>query len=227
MTPKPSLCLIALALLLPALASPAPKVHVVGLGAPHREPYSAAGDPAGAQKEETTLRVRPLVVDGKVKEWTTGEVHDITDRTFAVRRAVHLNDALPTDRGVRWVWQRGPWLLIDRTSGKVAQLRLPDFDPAVSDVMWFRDDAAYCGVSASGRQLLAVVAQVAARKPLLAAKLGSWDAGDHRNPACMLAVWQRQPLRVTFQPAGAAAVSFDLVGTSAVLVEEDADENNP
>jgi hypothetical protein len=33
-------------------------------------------------------------------------------------------------------------------------------------------------------------------------------------------VWQKEPLRVTFQPSGATAVSYDLVGLSAVLVED-------
>ena len=188
---------------------------------PRREPYSIESDPAGARKDETELRVRPLTVDGKVKEWTTGEAHDVTDRSFVVRRAVRLNDALPTDHGERWVWQRGPWLLVDRVSGKVAALHLPDFDPAVSEAVWFRDYAAYCGVNASGKQLFAVVAQVEARRPLLAKKLGPWDAADHPSPACAPAVWQREPLRVSFQPTGAAEVSYDLVGTSAVLVEDD------
>lgn len=193
----------------------------MALGAARREPYSVASDPAGAKKDEIELKVRPLVVDGKVKEWTTGEAHDVTDRSFAVRRAVRLNDALPTDHVDRWVWQRGPWLLVDRTTGKVTALRLPDFDPAVSEAVWFRDYAAYCGVNASGKQLFAVVAQVEARRPLLARKLGAWDAADHPSPACGQAVWQREPLRVSFQPTGAAAVSFDLTGTSAVLVEDD------
>ncbi len=193
----------------------------MALGAARREPYSVASDPAGAKKDEIELKVRPLVVDGKVKEWTTGEAHDVTDRSFAVRRAVRLNDALPTDHVDRWVWQRGPWLLVDRTTGKVTALRLPDFDPAVSEAVWFRDYAAYCGVNASGKQLFAVVAQVEARRPLLARKLGAWDAADHPSPACAQAVWQREPLRVSFQPTGAAAVSFDLTGTSAVLVEDD------
>ena len=199
----------------------APATHVVALGAARREPYSAKSDPAGAGKDETELKVRPLTVDGKVKEWTTGEAHDVTDRSFAVRRAVRLNDALPTDHGERWVWQRGPWLLVDRVSGKVAALHLPDFDPAVSEAVWFRDYAAYCGVNASGKQLLAVVAQVEARRPLLAKKLGAWDAADHPSPACAPTVWQREPLRVSFQPKGAAEVSFDLIGTSAILVEDD------
>jgi hypothetical protein len=183
-------------------------------------PYSLQGDPAGAQKDEAELKVRPLVVDGKVKEWTTGDAHDVTERSFAVRRAVRLNDSLPADKVARWVWQRGPWLLVDRGSGKVTALHLPDFDPGVSDVAWFRDYAAYCGLNAGGKQLFAVVAQVAARRPLLAKKLVAWDAADHPTPACAAAIWQREPLKVSFQPNGASAVSFDLVGASAVLVED-------
>ena len=224
MTPAQCGLAVALALGLPAVAKCAAKPHVVALGAVRREPYSVEGDPAGAQKEEKELKVRPLVVDGKVKEWTTGDAHDVTERSFAVRRAVRLNDSLPSDRAVRWVWQRGPWLLVDRGSGKVTALHLPDFDSGVSDVVWFRDYAAYCGLNAAGKQLFAVVAQVAARRPLLAKKLAPWDAADHPSPACAAAQWQREPLKVSFQPTGAALVSFDLVGTSAVLVE-DGDED--
>lgn len=210
--------MLALALPLPSWC--ASKPHTVALGAARREPYSIEGDPAGAQKGETDLKVRPLVVDGKVKEWTTGDAHDVTDRSFAVRRAVRINDSLPSDHTPRWVWQRGPWLLVDRETGKVTALHLPDFDPGVSDVVWFRDYAAYCGLNTGGKQLFAVVAQVEARRPLLARKLGAWDPADHPTPACGAASWQRDPLQVSFQPTGAAAVSFDLVGTSAVLVED-------
>jgi hypothetical protein len=214
-------------LFLPAasLMHAAARVHAVALGAARHEPYSAQGDPAGAKPGETELKVRPLVVDGKVKEWTTGEAHDVTERSLVVRRAVRLNDSLPADKAARWVWQRGPWLLVDRTSGKVAALHLPDFDPAVSEVVWFRDDAAYCGVSASGKQLLAVVAQVEARRPLLAKKLGVWDPADHPSPVCAPTIWQRDPLKVTFQPGRAEAVSYDLVGASAVLVEDGDDSD--
>ena len=62
------------------------------------------------------------------------------------------------------MWQRGPWLLVDRVTGRVTALKLPDYDPGVSQVSWFRDYAAYCGLTASGKSLYAVVAQVAARK---------------------------------------------------------------
>ena len=65
----------------------AAKPHVVFLGAAKNVPYSITGDPAGALSTENKLRIRPLLVDGKVKEWTTGESHAITDRSFVVRRA--------------------------------------------------------------------------------------------------------------------------------------------
>lgn len=196
------------------------KSHVVFLGSPKNVPYSIAGDPAGALPTENKLRVRPLMVDGKIKEWTSGDSHAITDRSFVVRRALRLNDSLPGEKTEHWIWQRGPWLMVDRVKGSVNALHLPDYDPAVSDVVWFRDYAAYCGLTASGKQLYAVVAQISARKPVIAKKLSPWSPEESQPPACAGAVWERDPLRVTFQPTGAAKVSYDLVGLSAVLVEE-------
>jgi hypothetical protein len=73
---------------------------------------------------------------------------------------------------------------------------------------------------------MAVVAQVEARRPLLGKKLGAWDAADHASPVCGPSVWQRDPLKVSFQPTGATEVSFDLIGTSAVLVEDDETDPN-
>jgi len=202
-------------------AAAKPKVHTVNFGGVRKVPYSATGDPAGNTGDEKELKIRPLLVDDKVKEWTTGEAHDVTDRSVAVRRALRLNDALPTDKAEHWVWQRGPWLLIDRTNGHVVALKLPDFDPSISNVSWFRDYAAYCGLSAGGKQLYAVVAQVAGRKPVLMKKISTWDLTDHPTPACAPATWQREPLQITFTPNKAGPpVSFDLVGLSAVLVEE-------
>lgn len=214
----------ALLMAAPAISGAAAKPHSVALGAVRHEAYSAQGDPAGALKDETHLDVRPLVVDGRVKEWTTGEAHLVTDRSFTVRRAVRLNDSLPSDKTEHWVWQRGPWLLVDRTTGKVTALHLPEFDPGVSQVVWFRDYAAYCGLTSTHKQLLALVAQIAARRPLLRKKLGAWNEAAAVSPACAPPVWQREPLQVSFQPTGATApVSFALVGASAVLVEDDGD----
>jgi len=123
-----------------------------------------------------------------------------------------------------WVWQRGPWLLVDRVTGHVTPLKLPDYDPGVSQISWFRDYGAYCGVTASGKSLYAVVAQVAARKPVLAKKLAAFDAENRADPVCGPAEWQREPLRITFHLGGANAVSFDIVPGSAVLVEDSGDE---
>lgn len=213
----------------PALLHASPrKVHVVALGAVRRVAYSQVGDPAGAAPGENALKIRPLVVDGIVKEWTTGEAHDVTDRSFVVRRVMRLNDELPSEKpvsaGKHWVWQRGPWLLVDRVTGHIAALKLPDYDPGVSQVAWFRDYAAYCGLTSSGKNVYAVVAQIAARKPVLARKLAPFDPTAKTEAACTAAEWQREPLRATFHPAGKDPVSFDIVPGSALLVEDSEDE---
>ncbi|HEY3704043.1 MAG TPA: hypothetical protein VGL22_03225 [Terracidiphilus sp.] len=197
---------------------------MVGLGAVKKVPYSKVGDPAGAMAGEDSLKIRPLVVDGDVKEWTTGEAHEVTARSFVVRRAIRLNDELPGEKAAqnRWVWQRGPWLLVDRTTGHVLALKLPDYDPGVSHVSWFRDYGAYCGLTSTGKNLYAVVAQLAARKPVLSRKLEGFEGAG--GPVCDEPEWQRDPLRVTFRPAGKDAVSFEIVAGSAVLVEDSADE---
>jgi hypothetical protein len=206
------------------------KVHVVALGATRRVPYSKTGDPAGAAPEEVTLKIRPLVVDGLVKEWTAGESHEVTDRSFVVRRVLRINDELPGEKpasaGTHWVWQRGPWLLVDRVTGHIAALKLPDYDPGVSQVVWFRDYAAYCGVTSSGKSLYAVVAQLTVRKPVLAKKLDGFDPASRTEPACDTPAWQREPLRATFRPAGKDPVSFDIILGSAVLVEESEDASD-
>jgi hypothetical protein len=187
-------------------------------------PYSKAGDPAGAASGEDALKVRPLLVDSVLKEWTTGDAHDVTDRSFVVRRVIRINDTLPGDKLGHWVWQRGPWLLVDRVSGRVTPLKLPDYDPGVSQVMWFRDYGAYCGVTATGKSLYAVVAQLAARKPVLAKKLAAFDEKNRSSPACGMAEWQREPLRITFHPADKDAVSYDIDPGSAVLIEDSSDD---
>ena len=207
-----------------AFAVTTPKKHMVVLGAAKKVAYSRAGDPSGALAAEDSLKVRALIVDGVVKEWTTGDAHDVTDRSFVVRRALRLNDTLPGDKLGQWAWQRGPWLLVDRETGRITPLKLPDYDPGVSQVSWFRDYAAYCGLTASGKSLFAVVAQVARGKALLAKKLTNFDAANHADPVCGQAEWQRDPMRVSFHPAGKDAIAFEIAPGSAVLIEdEDAD----
>jgi len=216
--------MVALLAAAPAAQAAARKTHTVVLGAAKKVPYSKAGDPAGAAAAEDALRIRALLVDGVLKEWTNGDAHDVTDRSFVVRRVIRLNDSLPGDKLGHWVWQRGPWLLVDRVTGHVVALKLPDYDPGVSQVSWFRDYGAYCGTTASGKSLYAVVAQVAARKAVLAKKLSAFDPENHPDPVCGPPEWQREPLRITFHPSGKDAVSYDIVPGSAVLVEDASDE---
>ena len=225
-------------------ATPPKKPHVVLLGAVRSVPYSRAGDPSGAAPDETKLATRPLLVDGRVSEWTTGDAHEVTPTSFVVRRAVRVNDALPAESPAEtpaasssgapkpaeakpaqshWVWQRGPWLLVDKTTAHVSVLKLLDYDPSISQVAWFRDYAAYCGVTPSGKSLNAIVTQLGVRKSVLTKKLLPYDAEDHPSQACNLPEWQRDPLRVTFHATGRDPVSFNVTGSSAVKVESDDD----
>jgi hypothetical protein len=222
--------LLVVAVLSPPIFAAPGKQHVIALGAPKKVAYSKAGDPSGALPGEESLKIRPLLVDDQVKEWTTGDSHDVTDRTFVVRRAVRLNDALPGDKpGAQkehWVWQRGPWLMVDRLTGHVTALKLPDYEPGVSQVSWFRDYGAYCGLAASGKNLYAVVAQLAARKPIFVKKLDTYDSDPaaHSDPVCIPPDWQRDPLRITFHQVGKGDFMYEIVPGSAVLIEDSGDE---
>jgi hypothetical protein len=65
--------------------------------------------------------------------------HEVTDRLFVIRRAYRLNDNLPPETGVpRWQWQRGGWLMVDRVTGRVSQVALPEFDAFYSAASWYR-----------------------------------------------------------------------------------------
>lgn len=233
-----SLLPIVALLLTPLLLAPsavaaaaAAKVHTVSLGAVRRVPYLAAdatASPAAASPSaEDTLKIRALIVDGRQKEWTVGDAHDVTDRSFTIRRALRINDALPTDAAPRFAWQPGPWLLVDRSTGRIAALHLPDFDGNLSDAVWYRDYAAYCGLSATGKTLTAVVAQISVRKAVVLKELSKWSPGGRSAPACAPAQWQRQPMRVTFQPIGGAAVSFEVDGAASALIEEGDNNDEP
>jgi len=209
-----------------ALAAPA-KVHVVALGAVRKVPYTPpeTAPATGKPSDPVMLKVRPLTLDGRQKEWTTGDAHDVTDRSFTIRRALRLNDALPGE-APRWSWQPGPWLLVDRTTGHIAALHLPDFDTQVSDAVWFRDYAAYCGTAETAKGgLFVIVAQLGARRAVVQQQIGKWPQPTPAVPVCKQAVWQREPMRVTLQPTGGAPMTFDVVGAASLVEENDsADE---
>ena len=96
--------LLLLTLSIPALATPKPKV--VSFGSWMKVPFFLGPN----EERSTEIKIRSLLVDGKIKEFTTGDTHEITDRYFVVRRAFRLNDSLPDDpdpKNHRWKWQRG------------------------------------------------------------------------------------------------------------------------
>jgi hypothetical protein len=197
-----------------------PKPHVITFGK-----WISAKWPNATGQKLLDLKVRPLFVDTRLKEYTTGTPHELTDRLFVVRRAFRVNDALPTENAnaTRWQWQRGGWLLVDRVTGRVSQLNLPEFDPFYSTASWYRDYIAYCGVSEDGKKLYAVVAQVGRRKPILKKDAGEPAGTDDPDSECPPPVWERTPMRVTFQPDDDQKLVFNIRGR-VVDVVNDAEE---
>jgi hypothetical protein len=185
-----------------------------------------AREATGGSDESTPvdMKVRPLFVDGRTKEFTTGAAHDVTERLFVVQRAYRLNDQLPQEAGPnRWRWERGGWLLVDRVSGRVQPVALPAFDAYFSDVTWFRDYAAYCGASDDGKKLFTVVAQLGKRKALLKKVIGE-SGGDPPEKTCHAPSWLRAPARVTFNAAGEQKFTFTVRSHDVDLVTDDEDE---
>jgi hypothetical protein len=175
------------------------------------------------------LKARGLYVDGRIKEFTVDVPHDVTERLFVVRRAFRVNDSLPGDSAAtpRWVWQRGGWLLVDRVTGHISAMALPEFDSYYSVASWYRDYVAYCGVSDDGKKLFAVVFQVGRRKPVLKKTLGEPDADDMPDSECPAPAWERRPARVTFAPDEDQKTTYTVRGHAADLVngeEDDEDE---
>jgi hypothetical protein len=172
------------------------------------------------------MKVRTLAVDGRIREFVTGDMHDVTDRVFVARRAYRLNDALPEDGKLRpdWKWQRGGWVMVDRSSGRVSQLNLPDFDPFYSTASWYRDYVAYCGIAGGADRLYAVVYQLGFRKPVLHESIGKAKLEDVPDTVCPAPAWQKQPARVTFQPHGGEKLSFTIHGHASELLQPEEDE---
>ena len=164
------------------------------------------------------IKIRTLLVDGKIKEFVSGDLHEVTDRFFVVRKAFRVNDWLPDDdkpKEHRWKWQRGGWLLVDRNTARISQLTLPQYDPFYSSVSWFRDYVAYCGLSDDGDKLFAMVAQLGRKKPILKQKLGDAKNGEMPESECSSPHWERNPIRVTFEPIGGQKQSFQIFGHAA------------
>jgi hypothetical protein len=176
------------------------------------------------------IQVRALYVNSRLREFTTGEPHDVTDQLFVIRRAYRLNDALPEDDPKKiptWRWQRGGWLSVDRHTGRISALKnLPEFDPYYSNAAWYRDYVAYCGVSEDGEMLYAVVTQIGSKKPLVLKQIGAAHSKEEPDSQCGLPKWQREPMRVTFEPAGSSPFTLQVHGRHIDAASErpDADQ---
>jgi len=200
------------------------KPHVINFGKWTVVPLPLDNEEDNEEKETAQGKIRALVIDGRVKEFTTGLPHEVTDRLFVVRRIFRLNDLLPQENAAspRWRWQRGGWLLVDRATGHVSSLALPDFDSEYSGGTWYRDYVAYCGLSDDGKKRFAIVAQLGRRKAVLKTPLD--DAGTD-EPACAAPVWQRQPVRVSFAAGEGQKITYSIRGHAAGLVTEDQDQD--
>ena len=226
---KVILSLLSCLLFCPMLLA-APKAHVVGFGKWTTVKWLVGDD----ENRPLDVKIRPLIVDGRNKEFTVGPSHDVTDRTFVVQRMYRLNDSLEKDsspsdspqresHSPRWRWERGGWLLIDRITGKVQAVPLPAFDPYYSTAAWFRDYAAYCGLSDDGKKLFAIVSQLGKRKPVLKKPISDASGADVPDSACSTPVWQRSPSRVTFAPQHDQKFTYTVRSHAVDLVSEDED----
>ena len=209
-------------LLTPVFAAEKNKAHVIAFGKPTPVKLFLGPD----EEHSAPMKVRGLSVDGKLKEFVTGDLHEITDRLFVVRRAYRLNNNLPAEegRGANWIWQRGGWLLVDRLTGRLTQLALVEFDPFYSQASWFRDYVAYCGVSEDGARLSAVVMQMGRKKPVLKKQLGNANQGELPESDCDPPLWEKKPTRVTFLPKQGEKQAFSIFGHAGDPVPTSEDE---
>jgi hypothetical protein len=211
------------AMLAASAAGAGAKAHVITFG----KWTSAEWLPAASTEGEKplTMKVRALIVDGRIKEYVVGSAHEVTERLFVVRRAFRVNDSLADEAIPRWQWQRGGWLLVDRTTGRVSAINLPEYDAFYSAASWYRDYVAYCGVSDDGEKIFAIVAQLSRRKAVLKKALSSDGLPDDAPPdsACPAPMWQRNPARVSFERMGSAKETYAVRG-HVVDVVNDAEE---
>jgi hypothetical protein len=203
-----------------------PKVHVVAFG----KWTAIEWVPDTAVNKPVTLKVRALVVDGRVKEHVLGPIHEVTERLFVVRRVFRVNDSLSEEPGApRWQWQRGGWMLVDRSTGHISPVVLPLFDNYYSVVSWYQDYAAYCGVSDDGKKVYAVVAQLSRHKAVLKKPIATLPDSPTEeaapDSACLAPAWQRRPTRISFEPSEQVKQTFVIHGHVVDLVSEtDEDE---
>jgi hypothetical protein len=157
------LAVVLVALLLTSSSFASTKPHVISFGKWMPVQWMVG---TNGEDELVSIKIRALLVDGRVREYVQGTPHEVTERLFVVRRVFRVNDALPEDAAPKWQWQRGGWLLVDRLTGRISAVNLPEFDMVYSASSWHRDYVAYCGVSDDGKKTFAIAAQLNRKKPV-------------------------------------------------------------
>jgi len=112
---------------------------------------------------------------------------------------------------------------VDRVTGPVPQLNLPELDPFYSGASWYHDYIAYCGVSEQ-REALCGRHPSGARQAGAEKRMSSHPA-ETTSPdsECPPPVWERNPLRVTYPPDENHKLKFSL-RRRMVDVVKDAEE---
>jgi hypothetical protein len=200
----------------------ATKIHTIAFGKWQTIQWSDGVN----EDKQVELKVRAMFVDGRLREYTIGQPHEVTERSFVVRRAFRINDALPGEPTgpAIWRWERGGWLTVDRLNGRITGISLPLMDASLPDASWYRDYVAYCGISDDGRKLYAMVAQLGRRKPLLHKYIGTAPGSDIPDSACPAPRWEKKPSRVTFSVPGTEKLVFAVRTRVLDTVDETGDE---
>ena len=214
--------LSATLLLLSIAANAAPKSHAIAFGKWTSVKWFVGPD----ENQESDLKIRPLLVDARVKEYTTGPSHEVTERYFVTQRAFRINDSLPEEAvaAPKWRWQRGGWLIVDRITGRISPVALPEFDPYTSLAAWYRDYVAYCGISDDAKKTSAFVVQLGRRKPVLRSFLR--NSGASEQTGCPAPQWTRQPAQVSFEAEGSPKITYAIRGRAVDLVTESDDDDD-
>lgn len=166
----------------------------------------------GPEPDQTVeMQIRPLYIDGELREFTTGPAHNLDQNRFVVRRVYRLSGRMfRNGKSQPFLWQRGEWILVDRSRGRIQQLELPDFDPFYSVASWSRDWVAYCGLSKEGDEVYAVVAKLDQRDPVVRKRLRQASGSPKPDGECEAPRWEQQAGKVTFRPAGGPEVPITI-----------------
>ena len=202
----------------------ASKPHIITFGKWITVKWNADAD----ETKSAQLKIRPLYVDGHLREYVFGALHEITERIFVARRAFRINDDLPDETSAtpHWLWQRGGWIVVDRINGHISPINFPGFDSYYSVGEWYRDYFAYCSLAEDGKKISAEVVELGKRKPLIKQSLGELTNDAGPDSACATLLWQRSPARVTFQTTSGQKVSFTVRGNFAGEITTSQDEND-